>query len=361
MKIEQFFQAIAFPFRVQTSTPYSLAFESKYFLFDVPKYGYLNENFWEAIDSEGWRTCKAGYAVYARKIPGAEKRFLVLHGLKVKGHWTAKGKSEGLSIVLDATKIEKYINNFLFELNNYIEDNAGQVEAQVRSLVTEHVHEIRSMNTSLYHAGYELQEKLRYDERYKLALAKNVVALSELVSVRIELADLAASNLENPAGEFTAPLSAYKKFDKITKCYIAYAAKREITISLSGDSRGLTKGVENFEMLPLIIIDNAVKYSPDKRGIEVVFSEDDSKIFCRVRSLGPKIELPEYVSIFGKEQRGVHAISSGRTGSGIGLYFAKRLLRTINAEISVVQELEVAVVKARNFFLTTFLLEFVKI
>lgn len=358
MKLEQIFRPIAFPYRVQRASPYSLEFQSKTPLFDAPKYGSINEEFWKTIDSEGWRTCKAGYAVFTKKIPGSNKQFLILHGLKVKGICTTRGRSEGLSILLEPSKVEAYVEDFLTELVSSLSGFSDQVENRVRALVTENVHEIRSMNTSLYHAGYELQEQLRYDDKYKLALAKNVVALSELVSVRIELADLTASNLSNPAGAVTAPLSVYKKFDKITKCYLAYASKREISINLSGSSLGLTNGVEHFEMIPLITIDNAVKYSPDKMTVDVTIKETATEIRCEVCSLGPKIEDSERESIFERESRGIHAIASGRSGSGIGLNFAKQLMRTINAEFFVSQEPKATKVKGIDFFPTTFTLIF---
>jgi hypothetical protein len=358
VNIELAFRPIAFPYRVQTASPYSLEFQSTASLFDRPKYGGLNVDFWKTIDSDGWRTCKAGYAVFTKKIPGSRARFLILHGLKVKGICTTRGRSEGLSVLLEPSKVEAYVDSFLQSAVGFLNGFDDQVETRVRALVTENVHEIRSMNTSLYHAGYELQEKLRYDDRYKLALARNVVALSELVSVRIELADLTASNLFNPAGASTAPLSAYKKFDKITKCYLAYASKREISINLSGNSQGLTNGVEHFEMIPLITIDNAVKYSPDKMVIEVMFQENANEIRCEVRSLGPKIEDSEKKSIFEKESRGVHAVASGRGGSGIGLNFARQLMKVISAEIYVSQEVTATKVKGVEFFPTTFTMVF---
>ena len=360
MKVDQLFSTLPFPFRVQNSAPYSLQLESSGRLFDQPEYRNLNDSFWEGIDSEGWRTCQAGFAVLVKRLPGDSRRLLVLHGLKVKPFWTQRGGTSGVSIVLNLARFEAYIDHFLGELARLTTRVDQEVDSRTRALATENVHEIRSMNTSLYHAGFELQEQLLYDKQ-KLALAKNVVALSELVSARIELADLAAASLEELIGKFTAPIPVYKKFDKIIKCYIAYAAKREITLSIEGDSRSQTKGIEHFEMIPLIVIDNAVKYSPNKRTIDISFREDEKFIDVNVTSLGPKIESHEQQSIFDREFRGKHALKSGQGGSGIGLYFARRLLSSIGATISVVQELNPVAVQAKQFYLTTFSLKFEKV
>jgi signal transduction histidine kinase len=363
MKIDQLFSTLPFPFRVQTLVPYSLQFESPGLLFDQPNYRNLNDSFWENIDAVGWHTCRAGFAVLVKPLPGDSSRLLVLHGLKVKPFWKQRGGTSGVSIVLDATRVESYVDQFLRELARLATNIDQEIDSRTRALSTENVHEIRSMNTSLYHAGFELQEQLLYDKQ-KLALAKNVVALSELVSARIELADLATTSLEEHIVQFTAPIPVYKKFDKIVKCYIAYAAKREITITIDGDSRSQTRGIEQFEMIPLIVIDNAVKYSPNKSSIDISIKEHEKYVEVSVTSLGPKIEPHEKNSIFDREVRGVHALKSGQGGSGIGLYFARRLLDSIGAAISIAQESQpvtMGPIQGKSFYLTTFSLKFEKV
>lgn len=295
-----------------------------------------------------------------RKLPGEKNRFLVFHGLKVKPFWTQRGGTNGVSIVLDVETIESYVDRFIGDFGRLIRDVDREVNERTRATVTENVHEIRSMNTSLYHVGFELQEQLLYDKQ-KLALAKNVVALSELISARIELADLTISSLDDSADLPSAPVPVYRKFDKIIKCYIAYAAKREITFSLNGDSRSQTNGIEHFEMIPLIVIDNSVKYSPNNRTIEVTFQEEASHINVHVKSLGPRIEAHEKDSIFNREIRGEAAIKSGQSGSGIGLYFARRLLKSIGGSITVMQSSAPIALQAKQFFETTFSLKFEKI
>ncbi len=80
-----------------------------------------------------------------------------------------------------------------------------------------------------------------------------------------------------------------------------------------------------------------------------------------VTSLGPKIEPHEQQSLFDREFRGEHALKSGQGGSGIGLYFARRLLSSIGATISVTQESNPIAVQPKQFYLTTFSLKFEKI
>jgi hypothetical protein len=359
MKFDHFFQTIPFPFRVQMNEPYSLVYESKAPFFEASSNTSQNDSFWPELDTEGWRQCNLGYSVYSRRIPGLPKHFLVLHSLKIKGFWHSKGRTEGLSIIVNKEKIESYTDNFLTHLSVHMREFGEIIDSRVRISVTEGIHEIRSMNTCLYHVGYELQGLLRYDSR-PLVLSKNIVALAELISARIALADLAASNLVDPNKEFTSPIAVFKKFDKIARCYTAYAKKREISISISGESRGMTQGIENFEMIPLIVIDNAVKYSPLKGQIDIVFTEEGDNVICEVKSLGPKIEKSERRSIFERESRGTHAISSGQGGSGIGLYFANHLMKSIKGIILVDQTENFESINGKNYFSTVFRLSFGK-
>ncbi len=183
---------------------------------------------------------------------------------------------------------------------------------------------------------------------------------SELISARIELIDLAASSLDSPLGQSSVPVSVYKKFDKIMKCYIAYAAKRKISFTIDGDSRSQTRGIEHFEMIPLIVIDNAVKYSPNNKSIEIVIREESNLIYATVISLGPKIKELERKSIFEREFRGENAIKSGKSGSGIGLYFAQRLLASIGAKISVEQDDTATTFQTYQYYSTKFKMIFQK-
>lgn len=353
-------QGLPFPFRVQSTNPYNLILESRTPLFDAPKYSGRNDSFWPKIEGDGWRTCELGYSVYSRRIPGFPNHLLVLHGLKIKGEWRSQGRDENLSMVLPRERVISYVDNLLSSVSDLLLETENKVESKVRSLVTDGTHEIRSMSSSLYHAAYELLEQLKHEPSHKLALAKNVVALSELISARIELADIVASEREGVLEQPSLPIIVWKKFEKIAKCYIAYAKRRDITIQILGSSRGHTKGISNFEMIPLVVVENAVKYSPNKTQVIISFSETPTEIICSIESLGPKIEEIEKGKIFEREYRGTHAESSGKTGSGIGLYFASRLLSYINGSISVSQS-ENPHKSHGKYYTTIFELRFTKI
>ena len=358
MRNVEFFKSVPFPLRIQTIEPRKLIVQSNEPFFDSPDYKNANDELWKSIGCDGWFRGAHGYSVYCRKIPSAPNYILIIHGLKISGEWKSRGRDGNFSIVSPRERIVSYVDSLFKSYAEINKKASEEIDTKVKTLVTDSIHEIRSMNTSIYHAAYELQNELLYESSLKLALSKNIVALSELMSSRIQLADLVANESTALLDKESTPVAVYKKFEKITKCYIAYAKRRDISINFSGNSKSSIRGVSNFEMIPLIVIDNAVKYSPSKRNVDIDVQENSTNIICKVTSLGPKIEPYEKELIFDREFRGTHAMSSGQSGSGIGLSFLKRLLSSVDGKISVEQDSEPMRFNGKSFYQTVFTLEF---
>jgi signal transduction histidine kinase len=79
-------------------------------------------------------------------------------------------------------------------------------------------------------------------------------------------------------------------------------------------------------VIPYIVIENAVKYSPHGFDIDVEFDENDSEVSVIVRNLGPKIEEEEGKKIFQPGVRARNAVAAGTAGFGIGLFFLRDLV-----------------------------------
>lgn len=356
IKYKQIFDSLPFPFFLICKETNKVILKNSNSFFDESANG-IDENHFTRISQKGWSTCPRGYAAYTQQISSKKNTLLVLHTLKVKPFWKQQGKSNFFTVVTEQTKVERFVSNFLKNYEDIIDAIENEKNEKIRSFAIESIHEIRSINSSLYNIGFELQEKLQYD-RHHLALAKNVVALSELISTRIELTDISISENEEDILKKSSPVPVFKLFDKIIRCYIAYAAKRKITFKLEGTSRSQTLGLEHFELIPMILIDNAVKYSPNGKEIKVIFNEDADFIKINLISLGPKINQDEENKIFEKSYRGRNAVQSGKKGSGIGLYFVGKLMESINSDISVLQEENPINLDRKTFYSTNFQLLF---
>jgi signal transduction histidine kinase len=87
-----------------------------------------------------------------------------------------------------------------------------------------------------------------------------------------------------------------------------------------------TFGPPIFEIVPFVIVENAIKYAPPGTAIVVKFDENDDEIIIRFESLGPEITEREMSRIFERSYRGSAVRDSQRTGSGIGLFAAKTIV-----------------------------------
>lgn len=92
-------------------------------------------------------------------------------------------------------------------------------------------------------------------------------------------------------------------------------------------------------MIPLILLENAVKYSNKGGSVSISFEEknEDMKsiLVVPVSSYGPACSKEEINHIFEKGYRGANA-KKRADGSGIGLFFAKILCDLHNIELNVI-------------------------
>lgn len=356
-----FFNSIPFNAYIVEKIHKKIIFKNKNALFDKINENKKKNEFISCIEVEGWNSCPNGYASYTKFIDKNSKFFLVVTDLKVKPYWTKIGKTSGLSIVADQYKIQEYINSYIQNYKIISNEADREADKRIESFAIENIHEIRSINSSLYNIGYELQEKLTHEEKYNLVLSKNIVALSELISARIELTDILVAKEDREILKKSAPKAVFKSFDKIQRCYTAFASKSRIKFNLIGESRGMTNGLEHFELIPMIIIDNAVKYSPNDSEIEVELSETQTTITAKIKSWGPKIHESEKTSIFEKNFRGEEAINTKKNGNGIGLFFVKKLLDSINSTITASQLNETKNSHGKIYYKTNFEILFQRI
>ena len=323
----ELFSGFAFPFRVQRANDGLLIKAENGALFRQPQYRDDQEKFWTTI-TPGWQRCPAGFAVYVVKVHPDSTDLLIIHGLKINGISTTRGRSDEISINLDKERFKEYVDNFLSAVDS--------ANIRLSTILAESIHEIRSVNSALYNAGYELQNRLT-GQGIEAALSKNITALSEVLSLRMELIDFLAAYSTKSSFE-VEEIPVFKKFDKLCKCFRALAKTRNVDIQVVGSSLGVVLAARSFELIPLLVLDNALKYSPDNQSINVAFSESQSDISCTVTSIGPMIKDEEKDRIFQLGERGEFARKSGSSGSGIGLFFLRSLINTAGGTIFLHQD-----------------------
>ena len=85
-----------------------------------------------------------------------------------------------------------------------------------------------------------------------------------------------------------------------------------------------------------ILIDNAAKYSPDDRPVQVTWEVRQARTLVRVRDFGsgiPQEGLPLLFTRFGRMPGS--SIRSGRVGTGLGLYIGRQLAQALQGTLDL--------------------------
>jgi two-component system sensor histidine kinase SenX3 len=86
------------------------------------------------------------------------------------------------------------------------------------------------------------------------------------------------------------------------------------------------------------LLDNALKYSPDRPVVWITWEVREGSIAIEVRDDGRGIAESERRAIFQKFVRGSAATSTSAKGSGVGLAMVRHIVNAHGGDISVVSE-----------------------
>ncbi|MEQ8304855.1 MAG: ATP-binding protein [Cyclobacteriaceae bacterium] len=200
-------------------------------------------------------------------------------------------------------------------------------------------HELRKLNAQLKRQsellnqeveGYELdKERIKY-------LALNVFNTSRLISIRLNTYDFLL-NPELNALAIKKPIRVFKKIEKTIHCLKVASDQKSVRIGIRGTSHKRVNANDLFELLPFLLLENAMKYSPKGNEVEVKIVETyDDQIHVRISNLGPRPEDDEIDKLVEKGFRS-SKVNGIESGSGLGLFLAQAIcdLHSISMEIKI--------------------------
>ncbi|MBM7663066.1 signal transduction histidine kinase [Bacillus mesophilus] len=158
--------------------------------------------------------------------------------------------------------------------------------------------------------------------------------IGRLQKLVLELLELTRSEtIEN--AEIT-PIPIVEVVEQITKTFAILHPDFTITFNNKTEDKVQTLiSKHHLEQIILILLDNAVKYSPYEKRIDVLIQKESDKVFVKIIDQGLGISEVEKNKIFNRFYRVDKARSREQGGVGLGLSIAKRIVEKYKGDIAV--------------------------
>lgn len=276
----------------------------------------------------GIHTCPYGFSSYVLRTIDHEPT--IITSIRITDHFKkdkTKNRLSPFSPTLSADQIYE-LEIGLKRLHKEILDTTND------SILEDTIHEIRKLNAGIKAKSEDLTCKLECtDHTFMANQAHDIFAYSSLISTRLNFFDLE----KNPdlSIEIKRNVEVYKKFDKVRYCMNTMCRNKKLTINFYGKCYSRANVNEVFDLLPYVFLENATKYSPDDNDINVHFIENDHYTIVEVKSLGPQVSQHEINDLFLPRFRSASAHECVTSGTGIGLYFAKKICDLNNIHIDI--------------------------
>lgn len=199
------------------------------------------------------------------------------------------------------------------------------------------MHELASVN-SLIKASAEILSKSskgNIDKQSIVHHSEVILENSFLFSTHLDIVNYQL----NP--KFISEVEKFDKrnlFGKFHKAIISFkrvSKSKQISFSVNGKIDTLIEAKPVIDTLPILILDNAIKYSVKNSVIEIDYWEDNTFVGVQVSNMGPYLKPQEITKIFNRGFRGSEAINTEVPGQGCGLNFVKFICDIHNAKITI--------------------------
>jgi len=304
---------------------------------------------------DGFEVAEAmsGYSK-ARDIP-----ILFLSAANTDKKWITKGYSSGgtdyITKPIDTDILLLKVKTFyrLYEQNRELNRIHASLRSEIefRKKIEEELQEaVRKRDEFISIASHELKTPLTTIKAYaqlldrsigtedptKLYVDRTLVQVRKLDNLIVDLLDL--SKIESGKLKFNKKLFSFgatltNAIEMIRQTNPDYRITRtgEADVELYGDEMRIEQVIVNY-------LTNAVKYSPEKKEIDIEASARvDGRLFVQVRDYGIGIGKDHQANVFSKFYR-VEESATQFQGLGIGLYICAEIIRRHDGEYGVQSE-----------------------
>ena len=255
------------------------------------------------------------------------------HNMSNLSYELAKGN---LSMPVKEEK-SKLFGRFLWGmdmLREKLEDNKArelQFQKEQKTLILSLSHDIKTPLSSIELYSKALSENLydtqeRKDEALQ-GIVRNVKEIKGYVDEIVTASREDFLNLEVSMGEYylSDVMKVTERYykDKLSVIHTEFQVDEISECLLKGDKNRMIEVLQN-------VMENAIKYGDGKR-IRISFGEEEDCKLIHIENSGCDLKEEELPNLFDSFYRGSN--STGRKGSGLGLYICKTLMRKMDGEI----------------------------
>jgi signal transduction histidine kinase len=283
-----------------------------------------NEHESEISSGTSFLTCYRGLGVAVIPLSG---RNIVLNGLLSPAYVASlsrkdKKRYQGSHQVVRPEAIERWATS--------ARDLAANLSATIQSRIDDTLgvfHDVQTAVSALMRnaeAYVNSQPGGSFEERLEglPRAARGVVKAVQLLQARMTLLPL----LTNPsAAQYGQkhPTPVFRVVDRVVRTLTPLAESKGVSLALRGTSFNQPLAWDSIETIPLILVDNAIKYSMRNQEVEVLCNDVPRGVEVSVSSYSPRISNEDLPHIFERGYRGAVAHRVATQGSGLGLYLAQ--------------------------------------
>jgi two-component system sensor histidine kinase ResE len=202
-----------------------------------------------------------------------------------------------------------------------------RLEQTRRDYVANISHELRTPLTAMRALLEPLSDNMVRSEedrkRYYQILLKETIRLSRLINDMLDLSRLQAGSDELNMQSF----SPAEMLRELIMKYENHAEDLGIHLILTDNTKNCPAAYgnpERIEQVLVILLDNALKYTPENGSIELAAQWDEYKITISVKDSGPGIELEDIDHVFDRFYKADKA--HRQPGTGLGLAIAREIM-----------------------------------
>lgn len=287
---------------------------------------------------DGVYLCPFGFVASVFSDKNMER--YIFTGLRLENVYSPKLADPKINLMTgNKNKFRKITGDELKEYQElYLEYKEG-IEAylSLKSFIEDILHDVRKFNGQLKGKSEILYRDSSGNKKLKhhRATIQNILATCGFMTLRLDAYDFMYNNIPMNATEKSS-YNIYRIFDKVRHCLEERAFSKNLNIDVQSQGEcGDIRAYDCIELLPYILLDNAIKYADRKSRIEVLIDDNPERCNIKVSSLGARLVEGEQERLFVRGFRGENAQRTTSEGLGIGLYTAKKICDLHNATINV--------------------------